>query len=63
MKVQKTITVEDTDGKPGIILTMEDDLHVSVQYAGIRFNPPVVAIKDLDMAVMALVGESNGAEH
>lgn len=63
MRVQKTITVEDTDGKPGIILTMEDDDTVKVQYGGIRFSPPVVPIKDLDLAVMALRGETNGAEH
>lgn len=63
MRVQKTITVEDVDGKPGIILAMEDELHVSVRYGGIRFNPPIVPIKDLDLAVMALRGESNGAEH
>lgn len=62
MKVQKSITVPDTNGNPGVTLTLDEDA-VTVRLEGIRFSPPVVPLRELDLAVMALRGESNGEEH
>lgn len=54
MKVQRTVTIPDTDGKPGITMTLDEDVGVKVSYEGIRFIPPTVSLHDLTEAVAAL---------
>lgn len=56
MKVQRTIIVDDIDGKPGVTLTVEGE-NVRVNYSRIKFNPPVVPLSELYLAVMDLRGK------
>lgn len=58
MKVQRTITILDTDLKPGITMTLDEDVGVKISYEGIRFIPPTVSLHDLTEAVAALNNES-----